>query len=148
MSSAFYKSIRTSYVLSAKHIVMPSKQVKLSDYVRDVMKEKRLSYRDVAQKSGGLISHTTVNDVVNNNRTVLMNDTLTALAKGLDVPEDEVFRVARGLSARPSRFDIYAETFNADGLTDDEWQMLEGYFRNQVDQYKALRSVAQGAPKK
>jgi transcriptional regulator with XRE-family HTH domain len=62
------------------------------------MNEKELNYRQVAERSGGLISHTTVFDVVNLRSKDVKAKTLRGLAKGLGVSEDEIFSVARGKS--------------------------------------------------
>lgn len=62
------------------------------------MNEKELNYRQVAERSGGLISHTTVFDVVNLRSKDVKAKTLRGLAKGLGVSEDEIFSVTRGKS--------------------------------------------------
>lgn len=62
--------------------------------------EARLSTRDVAKASGGLISHGYVSQI--ENRSVLGQGVspgrLVGLARGLNIPEDEVFAAARGLT--------------------------------------------------
>lgn len=57
-----------------------------------------MNYRQVADRSGGLISHTTVFDVVNLRSKDVKAKTLRGLAKGLGVSEDEIFSVTRGKS--------------------------------------------------
>ncbi|HKQ05458.1 MAG TPA: helix-turn-helix transcriptional regulator [Blastocatellia bacterium] len=69
----------------------------LSDYVRRMMKEKNLTFKQVEKRSRRSISTGTLNDIIqarNTNPTVAI---LKALARGLGVSEDEVFAVARGL---------------------------------------------------
>ncbi|HEY0100855.1 MAG TPA: helix-turn-helix transcriptional regulator [Pyrinomonadaceae bacterium] len=75
---------------------MSNEQETLGDFVRRVANEKGLSQREVARRSGGLISHVTVGDIINKNRGDVKTETLRGLAKGLGVTEEEVFAVARG----------------------------------------------------
>lgn len=119
----------------------------LAEFVTRIMEEKGLSFRKVAEQSGNLISHSTVADIANGQRFDVKAETLTALAKGLGVAADDVFRVARGLSASPSRFEIYAETFDAKDLSDSEWQMLETYFRDHVEMWKRFQKEKQKGSK-
>lgn len=80
-------------------------QETLPDYVRRVIHEKGLNYREVARRSGGAISHGAVGHIVNGVSTDVRKDTLQALAKGLGVPEDELFAVARGKDIREPSFE-------------------------------------------
>lgn len=70
----------------------------LSQYVERVMKEKRLSRRDVKLRSGGDITDSYVSGVVSGSAKNLSVDKLKALARGLRVPDMELIRVAFGLS--------------------------------------------------
>jgi transcriptional regulator with XRE-family HTH domain len=70
----------------------------LSQYVRRIMRAKRLSLRDVQRQSGGRITQGYVGSIVQHANTNLTVEKLKALADGLDVDEEEVFRVARGLT--------------------------------------------------
>lgn len=90
--------------------VVNSLRETLSDYVRRVINEKGLNYREVARLSGA-ISHATVGDIVNGIPRNYGTDTLRALAKGLGVPEDELFAAARGKKPK-------------DGLTPEEMHLL------------------------
>jgi transcriptional regulator with XRE-family HTH domain len=69
-----------------------------ADFIRRVRTEARLSTRDVAKASNGLISHGYVSQI--ENRQVLGQGVspgrLVGLARGLGVSEDEVFAAARG----------------------------------------------------
>src|SRR5215467_2277798 len=96
MSSTLYKTNRKSDGKSVRRIVMRKRQGGLSEYVRAVLGAKNLNYREVARRSGGLISHATVGDVINNPGRRVSVETLKALAKGLGVPEDELLVVAAG----------------------------------------------------
>ena len=70
----------------------------LADFSKRIRHEKDLSQRDVELKSGGGISKGYIGQI--EDRTVLGHSVtpkkLAALAKGLQVSEDEVFAVARG----------------------------------------------------
>lgn len=84
------------YVRNAIHNVVTSNQEKISDFVRRIASEKSLSYRKIAEKSGGLITHSTVSDVINERVKNLSAQTITGLAKGLGVTELEIFDIVRG----------------------------------------------------
>lgn len=118
-------------------------QVNLAEFVADVMREKNLSSYDVARNSDGEISQSTVNKIVNRDIRSHSIETLRSLAKGLGVSEESLFRVARGLPPElPTiRYEIYAEAFSAEGLTDDEWRVLEAYFEGQVRQWQKLKTA-------
>ena len=70
----------------------------LSIYVETVMKEKRLSRRDVKLRAGGEITDSYVSGIINGTATNLSVQKLKALARGLRVSEMELIRVAFGLS--------------------------------------------------
>ena len=55
-----------------------------------------MSYADVEQRSGGAISTSYIGNIVTGNVGSLTVAKLQALARGLDVSEDELFTVARG----------------------------------------------------
>ncbi len=84
------------YVRNVIHIGVLSKQPKISDFVRETIHEKSLSYRKVAERSGGLITHSTVSDVVNERVKNLSSQTIAGLARGLGVTEQEIFDIVRG----------------------------------------------------
>ncbi|MEK6410845.1 MAG: helix-turn-helix domain-containing protein [Acidobacteriota bacterium] len=70
----------------------------LSHYVDRVMKEKRLSRRDVKLRSGGEITDSYVSGIISGTAKNLSVEKLKALARGLRVRELELIRVAFGLS--------------------------------------------------
>lgn len=70
----------------------------LSDYLRRVIRDKDLSYRKVAQRSGGRVSHATISDIINGRQRDIKTETLIGIAKGLGVSEEEMFAIARGKS--------------------------------------------------
>jgi transcriptional regulator with XRE-family HTH domain len=78
--------------------VSSSNQESLADYVRRVRSEKNLSTPDVERQSGGRITDAYVSRIENGYVKNVSPEKLQALAKGLGVPEDEIFAVARGKS--------------------------------------------------
>ena len=68
----------------------------LADYVRRVMSEKGLTYREVQARSRNSITTGGVSDIVQGKTKNPGIHTLSALARGLGVPEEEIIAVARG----------------------------------------------------
>ena len=114
----------------------------LASYVKKVRAEKQLSLKDVERAAANKITHGYINQIENGtvrSETVSV-EKLKALAKGLGVPEDDVFRIARGRTLESDdRFEIYAERFDATDLDESEWRLLETHFRNQVEQYRETK---------
>ena len=96
LSTKIDTSSITMYVNSDRRRVVSDRHEPLSDYVRRIISEKKLNYREVARRSGGEISHSTVGDIINNPTKDVQIETLRALAKGLGEPESEVVSHARG----------------------------------------------------
>lgn len=71
--------------------------MKLSDYVRQIMRDKGLGGTAIQRNSHGRITQGYVNDIISEKATNPSVEKLKALALGLGVSEEEVFRVARGL---------------------------------------------------
>jgi transcriptional regulator with XRE-family HTH domain len=84
----------------AKRFVVNKEQQpeSLADYVQRVRNEKNLSLMDVSRRSGGLIANAHISRIENGWVKSVGIEKLRALAKGLGVPEDEIFSVARGSS--------------------------------------------------
>jgi transcriptional regulator with XRE-family HTH domain len=80
-----------------------TEQESIGDYVRRVAKEKGLTFREVARRAG--LSSPTISDIVSGKTKQVKSSTITSLAKGLDVPEEEVFDVVRGASKSKNGFD-------------------------------------------
>ena len=78
---------------------------KLQDYVRRLISEKNLNYRQVAYKSRGMISHSTVYDIIAGRNTNPSLLALRGLAKGLGVTEEEVFAAATGKTLEKNSID-------------------------------------------
>lgn len=105
----------------------------LQDYVRRVRNEKNLSAVDVETRSSNTISDAYVLQIENGAAKNPSPEKLKALAKGLGVPEDEVFRVARGRSAQPEDvYEIMAESFGGRGLSNTDWYEIESVIRAMI----------------
>jgi transcriptional regulator with XRE-family HTH domain len=78
-------------------ILNPDMNENLQEYVDRIMTEKNLSTFDVARRSDGLISQSHVSRIQNGIVADPKSPKLVGLAKGLGVPEHEMFAVARGL---------------------------------------------------
>ena len=70
----------------------------LANYIARVLKEKRLSLRDVQAMSDSKITDAYVGSILRGRASNPSVEKLQALARGLGVDEDEIFRVARGLA--------------------------------------------------
>ena len=86
----------------------------LAKYIARVLKEKRLSLHDVQVMSGWKITDAYVGSIIRGRASNPSVEKLQALALGLGVNEDEVFRVARGLT----------ETGDRDRKAADPWHLV------------------------
>jgi transcriptional regulator with XRE-family HTH domain len=75
---------------------MPGASKDISEYVRQVMKLKGLTQKDVQRMSGGRITDGYVASITAGRAKNLSVDKLKALADGLGVDADVLFRVACG----------------------------------------------------
>lgn len=109
----------------------------LQAYVRRVRTEKKLSTVDVEAASLNTISDAYVSMIENGTAKNPSPEKLIALAKGLGVVEEEVFRVARGLSPRSNTVtEIMVETFGGHDLSKNDWQEIEAVIKAMVAQKK------------
>jgi transcriptional regulator with XRE-family HTH domain len=76
----------------------PRIQKALSEYVAAVMDEKGLTPAQVSRMADGEITSAYVRGIASGSSTNPSVAKLKALARGLDVDEDNLFRIARGLS--------------------------------------------------
>ena len=75
---------------------MPEKKPEtLAQYVTRTIKEKRLKHHEVSQFSGGEITDGYIRGIMTGKANNPSVKKLQALARGLSVDEDEIFRVAR-----------------------------------------------------
>ncbi|MFY9607056.1 MAG: helix-turn-helix domain-containing protein [Blastocatellia bacterium] len=75
----------------------------LARYIARVLKEKRLSLHDVQVMSGWKITDAYVGSIIRGRASNPSVEKLQALALGLGVDEDEIFRVARGIVGTSDR---------------------------------------------
>jgi transcriptional regulator with XRE-family HTH domain len=105
----------------SKHCAVPTEQETFADYVRRVANEKGLTYREVARRGG--ISSPSISDIISGKTIHVKASTITSLAKGLGVSEEEVFAAYSGKSlAAPEAFDseIYLMLKGFDELLDGD----------------------------
>ncbi|HEY3136597.1 MAG TPA: hypothetical protein VGL29_11275 [Blastocatellia bacterium] len=75
----------------------------LAGYVTRIINEKGLKHQEVRKLSGGKITDGYVRAIMTGTADNLSVAKLKALARGLGVPEDDIFKVARGLSLDADR---------------------------------------------
>jgi len=91
MSSLLYKKSKLLNVQQSILFNVQTRQEKLAEKVQQVMKDKDLSYRDVAEASRGGISHGRIHDIVICRAGInIQSKTLKGLAKGLGIPAKEL----------------------------------------------------------
>ena len=122
----------------------------LADFVKRIRSEKNFSLTDVERNSGGEIYSSYISHIETGRVANVSPDKLDALAAGLQVPTDEIYRVARGLSPEKprDRLEILAETFNGQELSESDWMEIEGVLKTMIEQKKALRKASQQKEKK
>lgn len=147
----FNESLQVRAVELGKYFVVETQeQERLPDYVRRVRNEKGFSLSKVEKNSGGEIDASYVNRIENDLIRNVTPEKLSALAKGLEVSEDEIFAVARGKSLEPmTPTDFYTalqamgvEQFQAYGgvesLTDEDRREIIAVIGTMIEQ-KLLR---------
>ena len=110
----------------------------LAKFVRDTRLEKKLSAGDVERNSGGRISDAYVLRIESGKVANVSPEKLDALADGLGIPVDQIYRVARGLPQETpkERLEILAETFGGQNLTEQDWAEIEAVLKTMIDQKK------------
>ena len=96
---------------------MVNNKAKLQDFVRRVIDDKNLTYRDVADRSNKLISHSTVYDIISGRNLNPSPKVLRGLAKGLGVTEEEIFSLVRNKAPNTDvqsqeKFELLSLKFN------------------------------------
>jgi len=113
----------------------PTMAEKLRDYVRRIRLEKNLSTGDVQSRSLNTISDAYVSQIENGVARNPSPEKLIALAKGLGVNEDEIFRVARGRPAEMNDvYEILAESFGGQTLSKKDWKEIEAVIKAMIAQ--------------
>lgn len=124
---------------------MPGATKDLSEYVRQVMKLKGLTQKDVQRMSGGRITDGYVASITTGRAKNLSVDKLKALADGLGVDADALFRVACGRleglevsgSGGPDVLMIL-ETVQKAVMSPDVTEILEEVVRMRTEERSAL----------
>ena len=124
---------------------LPMRSESLAEFVRRERIDKNLSTGDVSRRALGEISDTYVNRIENGLVKNPSPEKLIALAKGLGVSEDEVFRVARGLSPdTPSDVrEIIAETWGGRGLSNADWYEIESVVKAMIAAKEKAKEASQ-----
>jgi transcriptional regulator with XRE-family HTH domain len=78
---------------------------KLGDFVKRIRKAKRLSYKEVAERSRGRISAAYVGKIETDSSVQPSVPKLQGLAFGLGEPEEAVINIVRGEKPAPTEFD-------------------------------------------
>ena len=114
----------------------------LAEYVRETRLAKRFTTTDVERNSGGRISDSYISRIENGQVANVSYDKLDALAAGLQIPIDEIHRIARGLPPEgpKEKLEILAETFDGRDLTEKDWADIEAVVRVLIEQ-KRLKSA-------
>ena len=94
----------------------------LADYVRCVRNKKNLSLAQISARSHGRIGKTHINRIENGTVGRVSLIKLRALARGLDVPEDDLIAVARGKPPRTGTTRIEADLLACFRQLSDERQ--------------------------
>jgi transcriptional regulator with XRE-family HTH domain len=105
-----------------------NRQESLGVYVRRVLKEKGMSYSDVEGRSQGAISDSYIGNIVKGTVCSVTVGKLQALARGLDVSEDEIFAIARGTSTNDLR-DFQKSRF---AMLFDKYKTLSGEDQEEI----------------
>jgi transcriptional regulator with XRE-family HTH domain len=115
--------------------------ISLPEFVRNIRAEKRLSVTDVERNSGGEISDSYVSRIESGIVANVSPEKLDALAKGLGISTDVIYRVARGLPAEKpiDRLEILAETFDGQDLSESDWVEIEAVLKSLIEAKKARR---------
>ncbi|HWO01901.1 MAG TPA: helix-turn-helix transcriptional regulator [Blastocatellia bacterium] len=85
----------------------------LARYIARVLKEKDLSLHDVQVMSGWKITDAYIGSIIRGRASNPSVEKLQALALGLGVDEDEIFRVARGAAGSESNGDRNADPWQS-----------------------------------
>ncbi len=113
----------------------------LAEYVRQTRLAKHFSATDVEKNSGEKISDSYILRIENGQVANVSFDKLDALAEGLQVPKDEIHRIARGLSPEPptEKLEILAETFDGRDLTASDWADIEAVVHVLIEQKRSVK---------
>jgi transcriptional regulator with XRE-family HTH domain len=135
------KLFPSSNIPHGKHFVAMKGNGSLADYVERVRLEKKMSYGDVANASKGGIGRTHVYRIAKGEVKRPSLEMLKGLAKGLDVPEEELLLIARGNTSKKefekSEFYIMYEDFEK--LTAQQKRDFMVYFNMAKDGLRRVK---------
>lgn len=103
MSSSFYKIYNEVYVKPVINFVMQDLQA-LAEFIKAEMDKQNLNSREVSARSGGLISHMTVWNIINESSKEVKARSITGLARGLKISEDKIYEVLRRTKVSDKEF--------------------------------------------
>jgi transcriptional regulator with XRE-family HTH domain len=84
----------------------------LGEYVSRIMEEKNLRVKEIERRAGGVISDSYITNITNGLAKNLTVEKLKALAIGLDVDEEELFKVARGVPIEGMSLKTFTQLMN------------------------------------
>jgi transcriptional regulator with XRE-family HTH domain len=109
---------RKNVVPCGRYFVVEKGRETLADYVRRLRSVKRLSLAEVSQLAGGQITRSHISRIENGELTNVGLDKLRALAKGLNVSEEEITSVAFGKAPEPMTRERFFAELMAMGVED------------------------------
>lgn len=120
----------------------------LAEFIKTERKKRKLSAVDIERNSGGAISDSYISRIENGEVTNVSVEKLDALAKGLGVSDEDVYRAARGLPPvdPEDRLEMFAETFDGKELSKFDWLEIEAIVRTIIEQ-KKLRKERESSDK-
>jgi transcriptional regulator with XRE-family HTH domain len=120
-----------------KRVKLPG-SMSLAEYVKSERKKRGLTAVDLERNSGGEISDSYVSRIESGQVTNVSPEKLDALAKGLGVPADDIYRIARGLPPFDpnDKFEILAEAFDGRDLSKSDWLEIELVLRTLIEHKK------------
>lgn len=129
-------------------------KIDLPTFIKQIMAAKGLSYRDIEARSGGTISYGYVNSLVHGTCKNPTVEKISALAKGLGVPEDTLTKLVKGLPLEDKddpAFFVVEEAIRESGikLTKEEKKKVVGimkdhlrsFVKNAVDMAKTAKGA-------
>ena len=106
--------------MSRKYTVNPNIE-RLSDFIRERMNLLRLSTHEVSRRTGGVISHSTVANMVNGRIQQPEGATLDAIARGISVDKRDLIDILHGVSKPSDK----ANTACLVELPKEVWESIE-----------------------
>lgn len=115
---------------------------RFGEYIREMLRERGLVYRAAAEKSGGVISHSAINKIVNGKQMDLRGDTLIGLAKALDLTTEHLIHIREGRAENGEEkldSEIAALLYEINSIPRDERGPLEPLIRAIRNEVKRIK---------